>query len=307
MLFKRLMAVLLTGIGLCVQADTGPASRVVTYQERSLYRNVMVVEGRGYRCITFGRLNGEQSCIQLSQPNQLAVSYTKGLMSAFFVVTKPNKVLVIGLGGGVVPRAIRAMYPTVQIDTVELDPAVVKVAKTHFGFTEDEKLKSYVSDGRVFVRRQRHAGIKYDVVFVDAMERDYIPEALLTKEFMSEMSDILAVDGVLVANTFAKGALQAYELATYRSTFKQLYVFDLDSGNRIIMSGREGLPTIATMHKNALELNTALTSIGVSPFSLFAALNLNVPPDSVRPLTDQYSPSNLLMLYAPGATSKVSR
>jgi spermidine synthase len=306
MLLKRLLTVLLTGIGLWVQADTGPASRVVTYQERSLYRNIMVVEGLGYRCITFGKLSGEQSCIKLSNPGQLAVSYTKGLMSAFLAVNEPSKVLVIGLGGGVVPRAIRAMYPAVQIDTVELDPAVVKVAKTHFGFTEDERLKSYVSDGRMFVRQQRRAGIKYDIVFVDAMERDYIPEHLLTQEFMTEMSEILTVGGVLVANTFTKGALQAYELATYRIAFKQLYIFDLDSGNRIIMAGRD-LPTIAAMHKNAQGLNAALGSVGVSATWVFSALNLNVPPDSVRPLTDQYSPSNLLMFYAPGATSKASR
>ncbi|CAN0547202.1 unnamed protein product, partial [Ectocarpus sp. 8 AP-2014] len=44
--------------------------------------------------------------------------------------------LVIGLGGGALPMALRRMYPTVKVATVELDPEMAGVAKDHFGLRE---------------------------------------------------------------------------------------------------------------------------------------------------------------------------
>lgn len=44
--------------------------------------------------------------------------------------------LVIGLGGGALPMALRRMYPGVKVATVELDPEIAGVAKEHFGLKE---------------------------------------------------------------------------------------------------------------------------------------------------------------------------
>lgn len=298
-MWLRVFAVLLALSCVAGTVASEQAGRVVTYRERSLYRNIMVVEGGGYRCITFGRINGEQSCIQINQPERLVVNYTKGLFAAFFAIERPRKVLVVGLGGGVVPRAIRKVYPDMQIDAVELDPSVVKVAKDLFGYVEDAKLRSYVGDGRVFVRKQRRAGVKYDVILMDAMEKDYIPEHMMTKEFMGEVADILASDGIVAANTFADGPLQQYEAATYGSVFGKIYAIDLEGGNRIIIAGRGGVPSEQSMRERAVLMRTSLSRLGVLPDDLLKTLRSETSGMGVRPLTDQYSPSNLLMRYAP--------
>lgn len=44
--------------------------------------------------------------------------------------------LVIGLGGGALPMALRRMYPRVKVATVELDPEMAGVAKEYFGLKE---------------------------------------------------------------------------------------------------------------------------------------------------------------------------
>lgn len=44
--------------------------------------------------------------------------------------------LVVGLGGGALPMALRRMYPGVKVATVELDPEIAGVAKEHFGLKE---------------------------------------------------------------------------------------------------------------------------------------------------------------------------
>ncbi len=50
--------------------------------------------------------------------------------------------LVIGLGGGALPMALRRMYPRVKVATVELDPEMAGVAKEYFGLKEtDDGLK----------------------------------------------------------------------------------------------------------------------------------------------------------------------
>ncbi|CAB1115968.1 unnamed protein product [Ectocarpus sp. CCAP 1310/34] len=60
--------------------------------------------------------------------------------------------LVIGLGGGALPMALRRMYPTVKVATVELDPEMAGVAKDYFGLRESpDGLKVIVEDGVAFV------------------------------------------------------------------------------------------------------------------------------------------------------------
>lgn len=56
-------------------------------------------------------------------------------------------VLVVGLGGGGLPQFIRDFVPGVRVDVVELDPAVLEVAKTWFGFQTDDRLKVILGDG----------------------------------------------------------------------------------------------------------------------------------------------------------------
>lgn len=49
--------------------------------------------------------------------------------------------LVLGLGGGALPMALRRMYPGMKILAVEIDPDVTEVAKEHFGLNESDSLK----------------------------------------------------------------------------------------------------------------------------------------------------------------------
>lgn len=267
------------------------------YQEKSLYRNILVLEGGGFRCITFGRFHGEQSCIDLEQPSRLVFPYTKALFAAFYALPTPRRVLVVGLGGGVMPNAIRRLYPGVEIDSVELDPAVARVAGSHFGFSGDARSRVFVDDGRVFVRKQRRAGVRYDIILMDAFEKDYIPEHMLTREFLAEVRSILNPGGVIAANTFADGALQRYESATYQAVFGGIYDVDMDGGNRIILAGRDGLPPMAAMRASARELDLSVHGLGFTSDDLLPNFKLQQIEKDVRVLTDQFAPSNLLLRY----------
>lgn len=272
--------------------DADPNKGRIVHREKSMYRDIIVLETDSHRCMSFARRGGMQSCIYTNAPDQLAIPYTRAVFAGLMANPDAKRVLVIGLGGGTIPTAMRRIDPELQIDVVELDPAVVAVARRYFGFREDPRLRTYIGDGRVFVRRQARAGIRYDLIVIDAYERVYVPEHLMTREFIGEVKSSLAPGGVVASNTFARGPLAPYEAATYQSVFDDTRTVEMSMGNRIILAGRDGLPPAQTLRENTTRLEMKLLAVGI----LAAELEPRPQPKvgGYRPLTDQYSPANLL-------------
>ena len=267
----------------------------VIHNERSLYRNLFITEDGDTRCLTFRKANAgaRQTCIQKADPEFLVFPYTRMMIGALYLKPKPARILVIGLGGGTLPMTLRALAPDAAIDAVEIDPAVVKAARDYFGFKDDDKLKVFTEDGRVFVKKAIKASAVYDLVMLDAFEDDYIPEHLLTREFLSEVKSILAPDGVVAANTFSSSGLYPYESATYAAVFGRFY--NLKSSNRVIWAQQGPLTSTVTLQENAKSLQIPFEKRGIKSGHIFTMLSTDQDwPSQTRVLTDQYSPSNIL-------------
>src|SRR6516162_630523 len=143
----------LTAAVLAAAASDATAMDVL-HRERSLYRNIVVYEDDGLRCMAFGRnVNMRQSCTSLTEPAHLVFNYAKLVLGAFYLVPAPRRILVVGMGGGSLVMAMQRMYPGVAIDAVEIDPAVVRMSREYFGFVPADATKVYEEDGRVFVKR----------------------------------------------------------------------------------------------------------------------------------------------------------
>ena len=279
------------------------SSAKVLHSERSLYRNIYVEELPEKRCMVFGRHSkypDYQSCINLKQPNHLIFSYTKFVMAGLLIKPNPRSVLIIGLGGGTLPVTLERLYSDIKIDTVEIDPAVLSVAKQWFNFKESKTQKVHLIDGRVFVKQQLRKKAKYDLIILDAFNGDYIPEHLMTQEFLLEIKELLNIDGLLIANTFSKNKLYHYESATYHKVFgKYFYVHSDASGNRVIYANYDNdLDSISKINPRivlGLNLSDELVSIGVD-FEKMKYLISDEPDwkQNTPPLTDQFSPVNLL-------------
>jgi spermidine synthase len=272
------------------------SAQKIIHSEKSLYREVMVYEEAGERCMCFTRQCriGRQSCVLLSDPRRFALNYTRMMMAGtLFTGAPPQRVLIIGLGGGSIPTALREILPQAQIDAVEIDPAVTRVAKRFFNFREDAKMKVSELDGRVYVKRALRAGTKYDVVMLDAFDHEYIPEHLLTREFLTEVKSLLAPEGVLVANTFSSSRLYDHESTTYADVFGTFY--NLKAANRVIIARPAGLPNENSLRTRAAEYEKVLRTFGVDAMSVLPMFTTQPDWDTgARVLTDQYSPANLL-------------
>lgn len=270
----------------------------VIHSERSLYRNVFVEDKDNIRCLKFSvkRKTSSQSCMNKDKPKALVFSYTKLLFSSFLVMDKPANVLIIGLGGGTMSNSIHELYPNANITNVEIDPAVVKVAREYFNFIENDKISTETKDGRIFVKRAKIKKQQYDWIILDAFNGDYIPEHLLTKEFLTEIYDILTPNGVLAANTFSNSELYKFESATYHAVFGDYFNVQFNSnGNRVILASKSTLPSVEQINANAQNLKDILSPYSVITSELAPLLKVkNDWPKNTRLLTDQYSPANLL-------------
>lgn len=270
------------------------ASPVVLHTEKSLYRNIIVYEEDGLRCMKFGRYTGgRQTCMSLAGRDYLVFDYTRMMMASLYLNPSPQRVLIVGVGGGTLPSTLQKMLPAAKIDAVEIDPAVLRVARTFFEFTPSKQTDLFEEDGRVFVKRMLKRGLKYDLVMLDAFDHQYIPEHLLTREFLVEVRGLLSERGVLAANTFAASRLYDYESATYYSAFGDFY--GLKSNNRVILVRRGGLPDTDELRRNADIVEEKLRVFGAGKDQLLPLFRVESGwPANTRVLTDQYAPSNLL-------------
>jgi len=273
----------------------GALSEVVLHTEKSLYRNVTVTEQDGERCMKFSRFyqGSRQSCIFLNDRSKLVFAYTKMMLASLYLTPNPKRVLVIGLGGGTLPGALQRLYPDIDMDVVEVDAAVIRVAQKYFDFRPGPNVHVIEEDGRVFVKRAGRSGTKYDLVLLDAFDHEYIPEHMLTREFLQEVKAVMQPDGVLAANTFSNSRLYAHESATYEAVFGRFY--NLKDANRVILVKLDGLPSQGIVTSNASSVDNRLAVTGTTAEWLLPMFSSARDwPAGTRVLTDQYSPANLL-------------
>ena len=273
----------------------------VVHEERSLYRNIIVDETHDLRCLKFNTKSSQtsQSCMYKNNPDKLVFNYTKLTFASLLVTDNPKNVLIIGLGGGTLSNVIHALYPAAKIHNVEIDPAVLKVARNYFNFIENDAVTSSVQDGRIFIKRAAIKKQKYDWIILDAFNGDYIPEHLLTKEFFEEVKSVLAEGGVIAANTFSSSKLYEHESATYHAVFGDfINVSRANRSNRIILAGVNSMPTEVQINQRIKALNPRLKKydVDLKAISTYMQSTKNKQdwPANTKVLTDQYSPANLL-------------
>jgi len=290
-----IMRALLLALAFCLGLGVAAQARTDIHSERSLYRNIVVYEDDGVRCMIFNkraRATTRQTCMNLSAPDELVFNFTKMMSAALYLDPNPKDILILGLGGGTLAQTFQKLVPDAHIDAVEVDRAVINVADKYFNVRANDRLTIQEADGRTFVKRQ--IGKKsYDLVMLDAFDDDYIPEHMLTREFLSELKQVMKPNAVLAANTFSNSALYDYESVTYQTVFGDFY--NLKTNNRVILTRLDGRPPMSEIEANAAKLEEAFKPLGTGRDWLLPLFSTRTDwNQSARVLTDQYSPSNLL-------------
>ena len=109
-----------------------------------------------------------------------------------------NRVLIIGGGDGGMLREV-LKHPVEQVTQVEIDQAVVDMAKTYLpnhsaGAYDDPRLNLVIGDGMDFVR---DSGDQFDVIISDSTDPIGPGEVLFTENFYSHAKQRLTTGGIL--------------------------------------------------------------------------------------------------------------
>ncbi|MBI5769088.1 MAG: fused MFS/spermidine synthase [Verrucomicrobia bacterium] len=273
------MKILLT---FCVLASAAVAAEAGNYIERydTIY-NSLTIERTGTVVEMRARAHGGEaleSAVDLSDPLKLVVPYTRSLFGALFLQPKPERVLMIGLGGAGFHRLFTAAYPTALLQTVELDPKVHELCQSHLGFKPTAQTPVAVLDGRLFVKRDKG---RWDWLILDAFRGGFVPPHLKTVEFYRECAARLNDRGVFVSNLHATSELYYSDLKTIREVFPQVVIFETAGrGNVIACAVKYRTPVIT----DAAKWPTA-ESLARAPFA--GRLDLNTVRDEHWALPEQ--------------------
>ncbi|MHC4265480.1 MAG: spermidine synthase [Planctomycetota bacterium] len=284
-------------------ASSGAARNLglLIHKQNSLYHRIFVYQRGSIVTLQFSKMPEVeiQSQVNLSNLRQLRLEYSKLAFCGLLYKPEPKKVLVLGLGGGVIPREMHYYFPELLVDVVEIDPEIPKIAKEFFSFSEDARLKVHVDDGRMFIKKQ--LGLepvpKYDIIILDAFNSDYIPFHLMTREFLEQVKGVLAEDGVVVANVFHSNRLFDAELKTFLNVFERCQVFfGTTSMNAMLTAPGQAGQTLTV--KEAVEQAKILQRKHRFSFNMATVANRlrpNISPDRrAKVLTDDRAPVNWL-------------
>jgi spermidine synthase len=230
----------------------------IIYERDSLYHHIVVAESGSIRNLHFD--NSYQSAMDVNNPLEMVFDYTSYLHLGVVARPKPERVLFIGLGGGSAPKKFLNDYPSIkQIDVVEIDPEVVRVAYDFFDLPDDPKLRVLVEDGRLLITKKGRdvaAGrtAPYDIVIIDAYSESTIPYHLTTVEFLEAARKVLSPEGVVVSNIIGslsgpKSRLLYSMTRTFMSVFPHAYLFPVGYWEGSDDEIERNLILVATMNR----------------------------------------------------------
>ncbi len=199
--------------------------------------------------------------------------YYWDVLAAVPALARGDSALFLGVAGGTAVEATLRAWPGLRAVGVEIDPAVIEVARRRFGLT----IPVVAADARRFVAEP---GPRFDVIVIDLYATGQIPAHVATREFYEAVAGRLAPGGVVALNVYGAGepaAIVGPVAATLGAVFPSVLAADAGGGNVILLAWAE-----------AMELATARSLLVGAP-ELAARLSVPDPGWEQVVLTDDRS------------------
>ena len=253
-----------TAAAVAAPAHGARAAPVVEADVRSDYSHILVKRQGNVRTLVFVRDNGEEaveSMVNLAKPQTLLVPYSRLMFASYLFRAKPERVLIVGLGGGGMVHFLKHHDPELRIDAVEIDPAVVKIADKYFDVRSEKNVTIITADGLKFLAA---AECRYDVIYLDAFLKPSqgtdavgVPLEMKTRQFYKDLQAKLADDGVVAFNLNRHQASDE-DLKAIRAAFGQVYVFGTVGGSVALATRAEVRDSPAALRTKAGQLDRRL-------------------------------------------------
>lgn len=173
-----------------------------------------------------------QSAMLKDNPDALALGYTKTMMGFLFFQPHPQRIAMIGLGGGSLAKYCLKYLPEAHFTAIEINPKVISL-RDKFSIPADSKnFQVICANGADYVQDHHQ---KVDVLLIDGFKSHGQPESLSNHEFYKNCYAKLSDNGIMVVNLVEDREYQYIYTARIRKCFNdRVLLINAESrGNKI--------------------------------------------------------------------------
>ncbi len=218
--------------------------------------------------------------------SELVYEYTKYYHLFDSLVAESKDMLMLWGAAYSFPKSFLENYPQKNLDVVEIDKDLTKLAERFFRLEKDPRLNIYHQDARVYLNNTPK---KYDAILWDAFGSYYsIPYQLTTLEVAQKKYDLLTENGVVILNVIwnlkgDKAAFLESEYLTYKRVFPNVFILPTRT-----MSPDQTQNIMLVAVKNPKNVPNTISNPLHAQY-LSKRIYLDIPKDT-KILSDNYAP-----------------
>ncbi|WP_428354916.1 spermine synthase [Methyloprofundus sp.] len=219
---------------------------LLTYQEQDEHGLIEIVETDGVRALHFGT-QPRQSSMHIDAPDVLHSKYVRAMMAWLIFKERPENVLMIGVGGGLLSKYLLYQFPQCQIKAIEFRQAIVKIARRFFALPLDPRLKVKIGDGAQYIKQQSQQESElHDLIIIDAFDAAGMADTMQGVSLFAACQQLLTQQGMLVVNLWGTNKDLFKQISWEMGTifdWKVLYLPVRGRGNVIAIAFADGVGT----------------------------------------------------------------
>ncbi|MDX8379804.1 MAG: transferase [Gallionella sp.] len=230
------------------------AKNILSWTNEARHNKPYLTEKKGILALNFDALS-IQSEMRIDLPDELVIAYTRLMMSFLLLAPSPNRIAMIGLGGGSMAKYCYRHLPRSKIIIIEINPDVIALRNEFEIPADDNRFQILPGNGAEWVSNNNQV----DILIADGFDTDGLPAQLSSQQFYDDCFNALSEKGIMVANLW--GGYPNYEdyLERIQNSFSgHVIVVDTDdSVNKIILAVKDAAfpPSRLMIRKNANTLS----------------------------------------------------
>lgn len=143
-----------------------------------------------------------------------------------------KEVLILGFGLGSIPYMLEKIYEQKYYYTaVEIDPEVLRLAEKYVMHELQSPIDFVCTDAAIFVEVCEE---KFDLICMDVFSDDTTPEEFYDIDFLENLNNLLAPNGILIFN---KLAASLEDKATAKKFFRERFLKVFTEGGYLDVTG----------------------------------------------------------------------
>lgn len=198
----------------------------------------------------------DASYVDLADPSHLEFDYLRWIRVVLLSVAA-RRVLHIGGGACVLPRALAARDPGGLQQVCELDGEVLAISREHLGLRRMPGLRVRNVDGRAFLTDQAPGA--FDAIVIDAFIGAIVPSALVSNDALLEARRVAPLALVNVVDDRSARVVDAIA-STLGAAYPSVWRIGGRGGNTVLIGG--------SLPEAACERITARLAADASPAHL---------------------------------------